>query len=308
MSNELDMLESDVDLDEIVDVDLDIDGKVMPAKNDKIALIDADTVAYTACLNVEVGGDVLGEEFHSPEEWQAIITNNQYDESTGLLWECDPTAALAKAEEKLQRIMDKTGCKSFELHFSSGRENFRYDVFSEYKANRSDRTPAGLSQLKQALADKYNGEIHTKYEADDAVVKLKMDNFDKYILCAIDKDVLKSIAGTHFNYYESALYNIEMKWVEVDRHTALTWRYIQTLMGDKIDNIIGLKGIGPAKAEKIIAGCMSHAEMWQAVIDAYESKGRTADEALVNLNLVDMKLLQDDGSIKLNTHNELLGA
>lgn len=307
MKNNLDMLTEDCDLDTIVEVDLDIDGKVMPAKNDKIALIDADTVAFTACLNVQYGGDIMGEEFYSPEEWQAIITDKQYDAEEGLLWETDPKQALLKAEEKMQRILDKTGCKEVELHFSGGRENFRYDVSPIYKGNRTARPPAGLARCKQDLCDKYNGTIHTKYEADDAVVKLKIDNYDKYTLCAIDKDVLKSIPGTHFNYYESALYNIEMKWMEVDKYTAQTWRYVQTMTGDKTDNIIGLMGIGPAKALKALVGCMTHKEMWEAVLTQYDKKTRSHEDALMNLNLVDMKLLQDDGTIKLNTQAELLG-
>lgn len=309
MSNELDMLQDDCNLDEIVDIDLDIDGKVMPEKNDKIALIDADTVAYTACLNTEVAGETFTEEFYTTKEWEELINDPQYDAEEGILYETCPIQALAKAEEKLNRILEKTGCQGVDLHFSGGRENFRYEVSPEYKANRTGRAPAGLSQLKKDLAEKYDGTIHTKWEADDAVVYL-MDRYPKrFILCAIDKDVLNSIEGRNFNYYESALYNIEMKWAEVDRHTALTWRHLQTLMGDKTDNIIGLKGIGPAKAAKILKNCFSHKEMWEAVCNAYEAKGRTGDEALMNLNLVDMRLLvevDNELEIKLNTHEELL--
>jgi len=306
MCNELDMLQGDVDLDDIVDINLDIDGKVMPTKHNKIALIDADTIAYTACLNVEVAGDVLGEDFHTKEEWEDIQSDPQYDADEMLLYETCPVQALAKAQEKINRILDKTGCQTVELHFSGGRENFRYKLYPEYKANRTGRTPAGLQRLKKDLCELYNGTIHTEYEADDMVV-YKVEKYkDKYILCAIDKDVLNSVAGKNFNYYESALYNIEMKWVEVDRYASMTWRYLQTLMGDKTDNIIGLKGIGPAKAQKILKGKMSHKDLWLTVCDAYIMKGRTKDEALMNLNLVDMKLLQDDGSIKLRTHKELL--
>lgn len=310
MNNDLDMLQDDCNLDDIVDIELDIDGKVMPEKNDKIALIDADTVAYTACLNVEFASDILGEEFYTDEEWQEIVNNPQFDADEMILYETCPIQALAKAEEKMNRILEKTGCQEVELHFSGGRENFRYDVAPNYKANRTGRAPAGLGQLKRDLAKKYNGTIHTKWEADDIVVYLAEKTPEKYIMCAIDKDVLNSVEGRHFNYYESALYNIEMKWMDVDRHTSLTWRYIQTLMGDKTDNIIGLKGIGPAKAAKILAGCFSHKEMWTAVCEAYIAKGRPIDDALMNINLVDMKLLHEiDGvlEIKLRTHQELLG-
>lgn len=307
MSNELDMLTEDVDLDEIVDIDLDIDGEVMPAKNDKIALVDADTIAFTAALNSQEESELLPREFYSDEEWKKLTELNSFNELEGTYRQANVEAGVINAKGKIQRILDKTGCKDVYLVFSGGH-NFRYDVFPEYKANR-DRTltPAGLSEIRDELLKLYDGKLCDGHEADDEVVYLKEKFPDKYILCALDKDVINSIEGKHFNYYESALHKKEMKWVEVDRHTTLIWRYLQTLTGDTTDNIIGLKGIGPKTAEKILACCCSHAELWNAVCEAYESKGRTRDEALINLNLVDMKLLQDDGTIKLRTHKELLG-
>ena len=44
---------------EFVEIDLDSYGVVVPPKNDKIALIDADTLAYTACLASEEAVDCL---------------------------------------------------------------------------------------------------------------------------------------------------------------------------------------------------------------------------------------------------------
>lgn len=305
----LDMLQEDFDLDDIVDVSLDIDGKPMPPKNDLIALVDADTLAYTACLNVEVGCEVLDEEFYSDDEWQAIINDPQYDQETGIQYTTNPVQALAKAKEKVNRILDKTGCRDIELHFTGGRDNFRYSVSPNYKANRTGRAPAGLYQLKLDLLKEFAGAIHTKWEADDMVVYLKLASPEKYMLCAVDKDVLNSIRGSHFNYYESLQYYKEMKYVDIDQYTALTWRYIQTLTGDITDNIYGLKGIGPAKANKILAGCTTHKELWQAVCRAYENAGRTKDEALMNLNLVDMRLLLEGPNgleIRLRTHEEML--
>lgn len=302
---------------EMTRIDLDDQGMVMPTKRKEIALIDADTIAYTACLNTEVAGEVMGRDFYSDMEWDALQLDKQFDPVEMVLWETDPIMALEKAGNKIQRILDKTGCTEFELHFSGGRENFRYTVFSEYKSNRTDRTPAGLGQLKQDMCEKFGGEIHTEYEADDAVVYKKLKDPEKYLLVAMDKDVVNSIEGTHFNYYERAesvnkygntLKQIDMKLVEVDKHTAMTWRYVQTLMGDKTDGIIGLHGIGQVKAEKAIANCMSHKDIWKAVVEQYKMKGRTKDEALMNLNLVDMCLLQDDGTIKLRTHEEMENA
>jgi len=295
-------------MEEFVEIELDDQGQVMPQKIDKVALIDADTIAYIACLNTEVAAEVLPQEMYSEMEWDAIINNKQYDEELQVIYETDVNQALLKANDKLQRILDKTGCTSYELHFTGGRDNFRYKIFPEYKANRTGRSPAGLFEVKKAMCEQLGGTIHEGWEADDMVVYLRNLHPEKYMLVAIDKDVLNSVEGTHFNYDESSMYNIDMKFVEVSKHTSLTWRYLQTLMGDKTDGIIGLHGIGPKKAEKIIDGNFTHSDIWKAVVEAYKMKGRTADEALLNLNLVDMKLLKEvDGELKivLRTHEEM---
>lgn len=287
-------LEGDFELADIADIDLDIDGEVMPPKNNKIALIDADTIAYTACLNVEEAIEVFPEELYTKSEWQELINNPNYVKAEGVVYEVDVARAVAKADEKLQRILDKTGCQAVELHFTGGKSGFRYKIYPEYKASRTVRRPAGLAEVKQALADKYKGMIHYEWEADDAVIARYTSSPDKFILCALDKDVLNAVAGRHFNYYESQQYNIEMKWHETDAYLAMSWPFLQTLMGDTSDNIKGLRGVGPAKAQKIINGCLTKAEMWQAVINAYVSQGRTEEDALLNMNLVNMHLLKDN--------------
>lgn len=318
MNDTLDMLQEDYNLDEIVELDLDADGERMPEKNDKIALIDADTVAYTACLATEVQNEVLPREYYSDEEW-AEIEPKLTDE--GFYYETDPKEALEKAKEKIRKILDKTGCQKFELHFSVGRSNFRYKLAkqygNDYKANRTARTPEGLLRLKEDLieyakAESAGGFKHTDWEADDAVVFKKVKEPNKYILCALDKDVLNSVEGKHFNYYESSKHNIDMKWVETSRHTAITWPFIQTLTGDKSDNVIGLYRVGPKKAEKLLAGCFTKKDLWEAVCNAYENANRDKDEALMNYNLVCMHLLHQDSPnselyIKLKTHEDLLG-
>lgn len=301
----LDELQGDFELGDIADIDVDTYGEIMPPKNGKIALIDADTIAYTACLATEVEQDVLPRDFYNDDEWEAIVSSPEYNPETGMLWIAQPELALEKAKEKIQRILDRTGCVDVELHFTGGKSNFRYFIYPQYKATRTARRPAGLNELKVMLCEEYNGTIHTDFEADDVVVyKLKAES-EKYILCAIDKDVLNSVEGKHYNYYESAVYGIDMKWVETDRYTSIIWPFLQVLTGDTSDNIRGLAGIGPAKARKILAGCLSFEELWQAVSAAYVKAGRSEDEALLNMNLVNMHLLKDY-KIKLLTKEDFM--
>ena len=280
-------------MSDFVEIDLDRDGKVLAQATDKIALIDADTLAYTSCLNTQQQEALLGDEFYTTEELEEIYSNPDYDADNACIWTINLDMAYQTAMDKLQKIFDKTGCREAELHFTSGRDNFRYQVNPSYKANRTGRAPAGLAELKQMLCDNFPHTIATKWEADDIVVYKKRQNPEKYILVAVDKDLIYSLEGTHFNYYESAKYNIDMKWVEVDVDTAMKWSYIQALVGDPVDNIKGVKGVGKAKAPKILAKCKTELECWEAVVTEYEKADMGMLEAVQTMQLVSMS--QFDG-------------
>lgn len=284
-----------------IDIDLGIDGKPIAQTNDLVALIDADTLAYTACLNTEVQECLLPRHMYSDEEWKEIIESDNYDEANACIWTINLDMAYDKAIEKLQKIYEKTGCRSCELHFTSGRENFRYQVKSDYKDNRIGmRTPTGLKALKEKLLATHEGSMSKEWEADDIVVYLKKKSPEKYVMVAVDKDLLYSLEGRHFNYYESAKYNIDMKWMEVDHLTSIRWPYLQCLVGDSTDNIEGIKGIGPKKAEKLFTGCFTALDHWEAVVDAYNTAGKSMMEAIETMRLVNMHQLHEvDGKIQL---------
>lgn len=268
--------------EEVTDINVSSKGVVYPSKNDKVALIDADTVIFGACAQNEycTEEDIGVGEVKFVEKWDINIED-----------------AFQHAMDKITSILNYTGCKDFELHFTSGRESFRYTrVDPEYKANRlnSDkRTPVGLYQLKELFCIRFPEKsfIWKEWEADDIVVFKKVNHYDNYMLCAVDKDVLYTIPGTHFNYYSSTQHNIDMKFIEVDEFRAIRHHYIQTLMGDTGDNVIGLKGVGPKTAEKILSNYTDHKVLWNKVVEEYEAKGRGELEAIKNMRLVSMHQL-----------------
>ena len=59
------------------------------------------------------------------------------------------------------------------------------------------------------------------------------------IICSPDKDVLKQCIGMHYNYG---------KGVHVPDE-ALKFLWVQVLMGDSTDNIVGIPGVGIKTAE-----------------------------------------------------------
>ncbi len=285
--------------EEFKDINLGDYGAQLAEPLDKVLLIDADTVAFTACLAAEIEEQLLPEEFYVDGEFEELKASGYYDKDTHTLYHTHIDDALIQAEDKLRKIKERTGAITMELHFTTGRTNFRYLLNPEYKANRISRAPEGLAELKAKLLEIYNGDIHRTVEADDYVIyKYKM-NPGIYVLTAVDKDVIYSVAGKHWNYYESGVHNIDMKWVEVDDITALKHPFHQTITGDSTDNIKSPRGLGKKTADKILKGCKTEEEMWDAVVTAYAKKGWTEEQAVLVMRQVNLHQLNEKGELEL---------
>jgi len=269
-------------------------------KNDKILVCDADTLLYSVASVYEYPEALLPAWNYEEEDLNRLMSEAGYDEATHSIYHINLEKAMEAVQSKIDHLMFKTGCATFELHFTSGR-NFRYTVDANYKANRkSTRYPVGLREMKDLCVEQYAfAIIHSEIEADDWVVYLKKKLGDNIILAAVDKDVLRGTPGTHFNYYESIKYNIPMKWVTTTVEEALRFPYIQCLEGDTADGIPGVKGIGPAKALKALAGFTTETEYWAEVVRLYESKGMTVEDAVRTMQLVSMNQLDAEGNLTL---------
>jgi DNA polymerase-1 len=249
-----------------------------PDTKDKILLIDADTIVYATCSGCEYGDDEAGYEINIEEAFEVANT-------------------------KINNYVEITGCKDFELHFTSGK-NFRYTLTPNYKSNRKDtRYPSGLRELKSLLVEHNPTKafIHSDYEADDIVCMLKREYPEKYILCSVDKDVFNGVSGIHFNYYENLKYKILMSWVETTPEEAIRWPYLQCLMGDSADGIAGVKGIGPKKAEAILGSTRDEKILWRNTLKAYLDNKQTEKEAILNMRLVNMHQVTKEHNLELWT-------
>lgn len=289
---------------DLQDITLNSKGNSITKRED-IALIDADTVIFSACLAMEERQELFSSDFYTEEEWELLMNDPTYDKYEHCVYYINLDAAYDYALEKLGTIMENTGCKDWELHFTAGRESFRYtDVSSTYKANRQvdnqqNRAPTGLMALKKLFVEKHPDKafLWTEWEADDIVVAKKFYWPNKYLLCALDKDVLWSLEGTHFNYYSSTQYKIDMKFFDCDKDTAMKHHYRQVLTGDSSDGIIGLDRVGAKTADKILKHCSTEEECWDTVVEEYEKRGRTVIDAVTNMRLASMNqlVLKDDG-------------
>jgi len=80
---------------------------------------------------------------------------------------------------------------------------------------------------------------------------------------SIDKD-LKQVPGWYFNPDKP---ENGMEWI--DEWTGHFNFYKQLLTGDKVDNIPGIRGIGPKKAEKLLMDCKDEVEMYEVCANVY---------------------------------------
>lgn len=178
---------------------------------DKIALIDADSLIYISCYNK--------------------------DNNLKTLEECKNTA-----DEFIKNILDATKTSKFLLFLTIGK-GFRYKVYTEYKANRKDLKPlAHYVEVRQYLIDKYKAYNHPELEADDLclIYSKKLPNS---FISSPDKDVLM-LEGRHYNYKKH-------KWVEVNKKDSIKYFWTSCICGDVIDNIKGIPNKGEKYAEKI---------------------------------------------------------
>jgi hypothetical protein len=196
----------------------------------------------------------------------------------------------------ISEVISNSGATHYIGYYGSKEDgaepNFRYDVYEKYKANRPE-TPEWVEKWRPALHD----EMKNKWsfvpvdgmEADDAVsisahYFKSTGEFDEIVVATEDKD-LKQIPGVI--YYNLRKHTQEtIVPLEGHRHLAM-----QTLSGDSTDNIPGLPGIGPKKAEKIVSACTSVMELKKNVIQAYKD---SFDALLKKLQTTNKVVTEDD--------------
>ena len=151
--------------------------------------------------------------------------------------------------------------------FLTGSNNYRKEiaVTAPYKGNRTADKPIHYDLIREYLIKAWGCIVVEDQEADDAIgIKAyEIRDIDEYIIMSIDKD-LDMIRGWHYNFIKDKKYLI-------DDLQAIRHFYTQILTGDRVDNIVGLRGIGPKKAAKILEDCITEADMYKAVLEAYDN-------------------------------------
>lgn len=234
---------------------------------------------------VLIDGDILIFQIASAAE-----VPTQFDEDVWVLW-ADAKEAKIKMDDAIEAIMVMTDCDDYRFCMT-GANNFRYTVSDAYKSNRSGkRKPMLLKPLREYAVAKHSGIVIDKLEGDDVIGILATGELkDSHVIYSADKD-LKTIEGNH---YADGLDMV------ITPAQASKFFYTQVLTGDTTDGYKGCPQVGAVGAEKILADCTTDLELWAAVVAAYEKKGLTAEDALIqarqayilkNHNYIDGKIV-----------------
>lgn len=173
--------------------------------------------------------------------------------------------ALSRMGNFVDRLIRLEGIETYEGYLT-GKNNYRSEIATEqaYKGNRKDaRKPVHYDSLREYLISKWGFTVVNGQEADDAMgIKAYELPEDSSCIMTIDKD-LDMIRGWHYNFVKEDLYYVTEK-------EAIKNFYIQILTGDRVDNIPGIKGIGPVKAKKILENCTTEKSLFKAVSEKYD--------------------------------------
>lgn len=258
----------------------------IPSAPRKMAFVDGDVLAFLSCPPRKHYLDDKTVKVQLDEHGRTLRKEFSIDEEREYLQE-----AWQNFRRKITEIHEKVYCDEV-LVAIGGCGNFRQDLFPEYKVQRrGDNVKPNLTvpvlrelAIAEGLAINKEG-----FEADD-LIRIWASEAKRcgheYVVCSIDKDLL-CITGTH--YHPPAHARKEATITIVDEMKAKRFHYTQLLQGDPTDNIPGLPGIGPKKAEKIIAGCETEEEMQTAVVAHYMDY--YGDTEWYNTLLINGKLL-----------------
>lgn len=219
-----------------------------------------------------------------------------------------------RANETISNILSYTNAKEFEVWLSDDTTNsWRYQIYPEYKQNRTQEKPKHYEALKEYLVTEWEARIAHNQEADDALGIAQRYCIDTYlmhkddpefggspfdtIIASIDKDLLQ-VPGNHFNFVKNS-------FCEISPEEGLKNFYTQVLMGDRVDNIKGCPGIGEKKAFQALLGLSTGPDMYTKVVEVYlkqyalkeplRSEDQVIDYLVKTAQVLKIKQSEDEG-------------
>jgi 5'-3' exonuclease len=226
-----------------------------------VALIDFDSILYTSVYKVVSFSQIR----------EAI---ELYGKDNARQWMKEEVLneGVNRAENTILQILEKLNSMlvdditGVELFITTCTKSFRKQIDTTYKAKRKRNSWVWLLRDYYLMNDAKHSDTH---EADDLIAdRVEELGRENCVVVSIDKD-LKQIGGYYWSYYKENLKNAdgtfitdefgvkqrdfkyhEVEWIDKEQADYYFWE--QMLVGDNVDNIKGIKGIGIKRAEKLL--------------------------------------------------------
>ncbi|MDR1243907.1 MAG: DNA polymerase I [Endomicrobium sp.] len=186
--------------------------------------------------------------------------------------------------------------------FDFPSKNFRHQIFVEYKANRKPLDVGLISQMpiaREAVDALDIKKIEIKgYESDDLIATLvekNKKNNVKTVIVTGDKDILQLVDSQNvlvWNDSKDIMYD-DNKIAQKYGISPVQIVDMLSLMGDSVDNVPGIKGIGEKTAIKLV---QEYNTLENILKNASSIKGNVGkllqqyrDNALLSKELVELK-------------------
>ena len=178
-----------------------------------------------------------------------------------------PTGAVSGFCNMLFKLLEDSKSKDnkdkpshFAVIFDSARKNFRNEIYSDYKANRSDAPDDLIPQFdyirKSVSAFNLPSIELINYEADDLIAtysEMVLNEGAKVTIISSDKDLMQ-LYKKNVRIYDP-MKNKFITQEDIDNKFGVTPDKIvdvQALAGDSSDNVPGVPGIGVKTAAELI--------------------------------------------------------
>jgi len=177
-------------------------------------------------------------------------------------------------------------------------KNDRYKIAKThpYKGNRKNmKPPFHKEAILEYMTHLDNVTVVEGIEADDALGQCVFNSW-RGICASIDKDLLM-VPGTHYNLNHKTFVEatdpgklelVTKSYGKQLKGYGFVWFCAQMLMGDAVDNIVGLRGYGPVKTFNTLNDISTNRieNLWAVVKNHYAMNGENLLRVYENADLL----------------------
>jgi DNA polymerase-1 len=200
-----------------------------------------------------------------------------------------PTGAVSGFSNMLWKLLEDTKAGDKPTHlaviFDAGRKSFRNDVFEDYKANRSEPPDDLVPQfpLTRDAVRAFGVACVEKegYEADDLIAtyaRIAREAGVRVTIVSADKDLMQLVYDGQVEMLDTVKNRRISSEQVIERFGVPPEKVIdvQALVGDSIDNVPGVPGIGVKTAARLIGEFGSLEELLSRADEVKQPKCREA--------------------------------